>query len=104
MTAKTLIAAAVALASSPALAQSFDFRTATPEQLYQYAVDSEVCEDRDVRSAVYNADRNVVEVECEEEAVGFVPLVGGLGGGGIAAIAGGLALALAGGSSTSSTD
>lgn len=94
------LSAVMALVAAPTLAQQSDLSTASPDVIFQIAVDSGICEDRDVRTAEYNLNTDVIEVTCEEEAVALVPLVGGLGGGGIAAIAGGLALALGLGSTS----
>ena len=58
----------------------------------QPAIDSGVCGDAEVRTATFAADRNVIEVTCEEEAAGIFPLAGGLAP---ALIGGGAALALA---------
>lgn len=95
-----LMAAAASLFTASAMAQNVDMSQSTPDALYQLAVESGVCEDRGVLSAAYNAVADQIEVVCEKEAAGVVPLLGGLGGGGIALVAGGLALAL---SSTSGT-
>lgn len=93
-----LTAAAVSFVAAPVLAQTGDLTA--PDSVYQITVESGVCEDRDVRTAVFNAAENVIEVTCEEEAAGFVPLLGGLGGGGMALALGGVALALGGLGST----
>lgn len=89
----TISAAAVAiLAAMPVLAQD-----AAIDPYMQAAIDSGVCGDAQVRTAVFNDERNIIEVTCEEEPAGIVPLVGGLGP---ALIAGGAALALALGSTS----
>lgn len=73
------------------------------DSVMQAAIDSGVCGEAAVRSATFNEARNIIEVTCEEEPAGFLPLLGGLGpalGLGAAALG---ALAVAGGSGTSGT-
>ncbi len=60
----------------------------------QIAIDSGVCGDAFVASVRFERDNNRIMVTCEEDAEGFVPLVGGLAPGlvGAAAAAAGAAL------------
>jgi hypothetical protein len=57
----------------------------------QAAIDSGICGDAPVASAVFDPATNQVSVTCEEDVAGFLPLVGGLG----PILAGGAALVLA---------
>ncbi len=93
-----ITAATVAMFSAmPALAQDAVFNP-----YMQAAIDSGICGDAQVQTAVFNEASNVIEVTCEEEPAVFAPMVGALGPAlGIGAAALG-ALAL-GGSGTSGT-
>lgn len=88
-------------AAGPLVAQ--DAGTEEPvDPIMQAAIDSGVCGEARVATAVLNEAENVIEVTCEEDVAGFVPLVGGLG----PLLAGGAAVlvaAAAGGGATSDT-
>ncbi|MCC7321404.1 MAG: hypothetical protein IT542_10570 [Rubellimicrobium sp.] len=62
----------------------------------QTAIDSGVCGERQVLSAVLNTATNQIEVTCEEDVAGFVPLIGGIG----PALAAGAALLVVAGASS----
>ena len=74
----------------------------TPEEAMAFAVAANACGDFPIASAVFTAE-NTIEVQCEDDATGFVPLVGGagpaLGLGGAALLA-----AVAGGGTSSTPD
>lgn len=98
MIARIAACVALSLAAAPLLAQD----AAPVDPILQAAIDSGVCGDARVASAVLNEAENVIEVTCEEDVAGFVPLVGGLA----PLLAGGAAVvvaAAAGGGSTSDT-
>lgn len=69
----TLVAVAIAATATSGFAQDI------VDPYMQAAIDSGVCGDREVRSAVYNEQINQIEVTCEEDVVGLLPLAGGLG-------------------------
>ncbi|MBW7922544.1 MAG: hypothetical protein H3C51_10640 [Rubellimicrobium sp.] len=96
---KAAISAAVVatLSAMPVLAQG-----PVSDPYMQAAIDSGVCGDADVRTAVFNEERNIIEVTCEDEPAGIFPIIGGLGpalGIGAAAL-GALALGGSGASGT----
>ncbi|MFO8126631.1 hypothetical protein [Yoonia sp.] len=84
------IAAVLFLVASAASAQT----EAEQARYMQIAIDSGVCGEAFVASARFEADENVIMVTCEEDAEGFIPLVGGLAPGlaGAAAAAAGAAI------------
>jgi len=95
-----MMATLAVLPAASALAQGASPAAPGNDPYMQAAIDSGVCGDARVLTAVFVQDRNVIEVTCEEEAAGFFPLAGGLGP---ALAAGGAALALVAMSSSSDT-
>lgn len=90
------------LAAAPVLAQDGTTEEIT-DPVFQAAVDSGICGEATVATAVLNTELNQIEVTCNEDVEGFVPLVGGLGplfAGGAAVV---LAAAAGGGGAPSDT-
>lgn len=93
---------ALSAVAAPVFADSHMSTGGLVDPIMQAAIDSGVCGEARVATAVLNEAENVIEVTCEEDVAGFVPLVGGLG----PLLAGGAAVlvaAAAGGGATSDT-
>jgi hypothetical protein len=82
------------LGVAPAFAQEVD-------PLIQAAIDSGICGEAPVATAVLNAETNQIDVTCEEDVVGFVPLAGAVPA--LAGAAAALLAALGGGGGPSDT-